>query len=52
MEGDFRAVHGRHASSKFDVCKPSRWSAMRYQVLQARDRGAVAVIFATGPLQD
>src|SRR5205809_3556144 len=25
---------------------------MRYKVLQARERGAVAVIFATGPLQD
>jgi Tol biopolymer transport system component len=39
-------------SSKFDGRKPSRWSAMRYKVLQARERGAVAVIFATGPLQD
>src|SRR5256885_10235334 len=25
---------------------------MRYKVLQARERGAVAVVFATGPLQD
>src|SRR5256885_854178 len=39
-------------ASKFDGRKPSRWSAMRYKVLQARERGAVAVIFATGPLQD
>ncbi|MGH9423209.1 MAG: M28 family peptidase, partial [Thermoanaerobaculia bacterium] len=39
-------------TSKFDGRKPSRWSAMRYKVLQARERGAVAVIFSTGPLQD
>src|SRR5437868_7058798 len=39
-------------ASPFDGRKPSRWSAMRYKVLQARERGAVAVIFATGPLQD
>src|SRR6266550_2151324 len=38
--------------SIFDGRKPSRWSAMRYKVLQARQRGAVAVIFTTGPLQD
>jgi len=38
--------------SIFDGRKPSRWSAMRYKVLQARERGAVAVIFTTGPLQD
>src|SRR5262245_51948301 len=38
-------------NSVFDGRKPSRWSAMRYKVLQARERGAVAVIFATGPLQ-
>ncbi|HEX7192174.1 MAG TPA: M20/M25/M40 family metallo-hydrolase [Thermoanaerobaculia bacterium] len=38
--------------SPFDGRKPSRWSALRYKVLQARERGAVAVIFATGPLQD
>lgn len=31
---------------------PSRWSAIRYKVLQARERGATAVIFITGPLQD
>src|SRR5437763_12297097 len=39
-------------ASPFDGRKPSRWSAMRYKVLHARERGAVAVIFATGPLQD
>src|SRR3954447_4310543 len=39
-------------ASKFDGRKQSRWSAMRYKVLQARERGAKAVIFATGPLQD
>src|SRR5947209_8100266 len=39
-------------NSPFDGRKPSRWSAMRYKVLQARERGAVAVVFATGPLQD
>ncbi len=38
--------------SIFDGRKPSRWSAMRYKVLQARQRGAVAVIFTTGPQQD
>ncbi len=37
--------------SIFDGRRPSRWSAMRYKVLQARERGAVAVIFTTGPLQ-
>jgi Tol biopolymer transport system component len=39
-------------ASPFDGRRPSRWSAMRYKVLQARERGAVAVIFTTGPLQD
>jgi Tol biopolymer transport system component len=39
-------------TSIFDGRKPSRWSAMRYKVLQARERGAVAVIFTTGPMQD
>src|SRR5213078_2378948 len=39
-------------ASPFDGKKPSRWSALRYKVLKARERGAVAVIFATGPLQD
>ncbi|HEY6843512.1 MAG TPA: hypothetical protein VI391_05040, partial [Thermoanaerobaculia bacterium] len=38
--------------SIFDGKRPSRWSAMRYKVLQARERGATAVIFITGPLQD
>src|SRR5258707_6611132 len=37
--------------SVFDGRKPSRWSALRYKVLQARERGAVAVVFVTGPLQ-
>jgi aminopeptidase YwaD len=39
-------------ASPFDGRKPSRWSAMRYKTLQARERGAVAVVFVTGPLQD
>src|SRR5437763_8655376 len=39
-------------ASPVDGRKPSRWSAMRYKVLQARERGAAAVVFATGPLQD
>ncbi len=39
-------------NSKFDGRRPSRWSAMRYKVLKARERGAVAVIFTTGPIQD
>ena len=38
--------------SPFDGRSPSRWSAMRYKVLQARERGAAAVVFVTGPLQD
>ncbi|HEV8375408.1 MAG TPA: M28 family peptidase [Candidatus Polarisedimenticolia bacterium] len=38
--------------SPFDGRKPSRFSALRYKALQARERGASAVIFATGPLQD
>ncbi|MGZ7079972.1 MAG: M20/M25/M40 family metallo-hydrolase, partial [Thermoanaerobaculia bacterium] len=42
----------RDDASPFDGRKPSRWSAMRYKVLQARERGAIAVIFVTGPLQD
>jgi Tol biopolymer transport system component len=37
--------------SVFDGRKPSRWSALRYKVLQARERGALAVVFVTGPLQ-
>ena len=36
----------------FDGKRPSRWSALRYKVLQARERGAAAVVFVTGPLQD
>jgi len=39
-------------ASPFDGRRPSRWSALRYKALQARERGAVAVIFVTGPLQD
>ena len=31
---------------------PSRWSGLRYKVLQARERGAAAVVFVTGPAQD
>ncbi|HYS55109.1 MAG TPA: M28 family peptidase [Thermoanaerobaculia bacterium] len=42
----------RDEKSIFDGKRPSRWSAMRYKVLQARERGAVAVIFVTGPMQD
>jgi TolB protein len=42
----------RDSSSRFDGKKPSRWSALRYKVLQARERGAVAIVFVTGPMQD
>ena len=42
----------RDDNSVFDGKKPSRWSAMRYKAMQARERGAVAVVFVTGPLQD
>ncbi|HEX6160731.1 MAG TPA: M28 family peptidase, partial [Thermoanaerobaculia bacterium] len=42
----------RDEKSPFDGRKPSRWSAMRYKAMQARERGAVAVVFVTGPLQD
>jgi Tol biopolymer transport system component len=42
----------RDEASPFDGKRPSRWSAMRYKVLQARERGAAAVVFVTGPLQD
>ncbi|HEX2060456.1 MAG TPA: M20/M25/M40 family metallo-hydrolase [Thermoanaerobaculia bacterium] len=42
----------RDEASKFDGRRPSRWSAMRYKVTKARDLGAVAVVFVTGPLQD
>jgi Tol biopolymer transport system component len=42
----------RDDASPFDGRKPSRWSATRYKVHQARERGAAAVIFVTGPLQD
>ena len=39
-------------ASPFDGKRPSRWSALRYKALQARERGAIAVVFVTGPLQD
>ncbi len=42
----------KDSASRFDGKKPSRWSALRYKVLQARERGAAAVVFVTGPLQD
>jgi TolB protein len=42
----------RDSSSRFDGKKPSRWSSLRYKVLQARERGAVAIVFVTGPMQD
>ncbi|HYI11542.1 MAG TPA: M28 family peptidase [Thermoanaerobaculia bacterium] len=42
----------RDDASPFDGKKPSRWSAMRYKAMKARDLGAVAVIFVTGPVQD
>src|SRR5437879_7382409 len=42
----------RDENSQFDGKRPSRWSAVRYKILQARERGATAVIFITGPIQD
>ncbi|MFN2238596.1 MAG: M20/M25/M40 family metallo-hydrolase [Thermoanaerobaculia bacterium] len=42
----------RDEASPFDGKRPSRWSATRYKVHQARERGAAAVVFVTGPLQD
>ncbi|HUP61392.1 MAG TPA: M28 family peptidase, partial [Thermoanaerobaculia bacterium] len=42
----------RDEKSVFDGRRPSRWSALRYKAMQARERGAAAVIFVTGPLQD
>ena len=42
----------KDSTSRFDGRKPSRWSALRYKVLRARERGAVAIVFVTGPLQD
>ncbi|HEX8616939.1 MAG TPA: M28 family peptidase, partial [Thermoanaerobaculia bacterium] len=42
----------RDEASPFDGKRPSRWSAMRYKAMKARDLGAVAVVFVTGPLQD
>jgi Tol biopolymer transport system component len=38
--------------SPFDGRKPSRWSALRYKTLKARELGAAGVIFVTGPIQD
>jgi TolB protein len=42
----------RDDNSPFDGKRPSRWSAMRYKVMKARELGAVAVVFVTGPMQD
>ncbi len=42
----------RDAASPFDGRRPSRWSALRYKLLKAREAGAAAVVFVTGPLQD
>lgn len=39
-------------ASPFDGKRPSRWSALRYKAMQARERGAAAIVFVTGPLQD
>lgn len=39
-------------ASPFSGSRPSRWSSMRYKVHEAKKRGAVAVVFATGPLHD
>ncbi len=42
----------RDDKSLFDGRKPSRWSALRYKATKARDLGAIAVVFVTGPVQD
>jgi len=42
----------RDEDSMFAGRLPSRWSALRYKVLQLRERGAAAVVFTTGPVQD
>ena len=42
----------RDDASAFSGRKPSRWSALRYKVLQIRERGTAAIVFVTGPLQD
>jgi Tol biopolymer transport system component len=42
----------RDEGSPFDGRRPSRWSSMRYKVHQVRERGAAAVVFVTGPLQE
>jgi TolB protein len=42
----------RDEKSPFDGKRPSRWSAMRYKAMKARELGAAAVVFVTGPVQD
>jgi TolB protein len=42
----------RDPGSPFEGRRPSRWSSLRYKVHQARERGAAAVVFVTGPRQD
>jgi Tol biopolymer transport system component len=42
----------RDDGSPFAGRRPSRWSSLRYKVHQLRERGAAAVVFVTGPLQD
>lgn len=42
----------RDDDSVFEGRRPSRWSAVRYKVYKAREMGAAAVVFVTGPLQD
>jgi Tol biopolymer transport system component len=39
-------------ASPFSGRQPSRFSSLRYKAMQARERGAAAVVFVTGPLQD
>ena len=39
-------------ASPFDGKRPSRWSGLRYKALKAREKGAAAVVFVTGPAQD
>jgi Tol biopolymer transport system component len=42
----------RDDDSMFAGRRPSRWSALRYKVHRLRERGAAAVVFVNGPLQD
>ena len=42
----------RDNDSPFAGRQPSRWSALRYKVHQLRERGAAAVVFVMGPIQD